>query len=148
MTIHQPRTDILELMDQIILLSMGQVVWFGTTPDAISHFASLNYNIPPNTNPADYFMDIITVDHRTSEQKEESTSRIQLFIKEFQKLTPKQIGPPIAVINSNLGKQRISWPSTLFHEFSVLLYRNMLEVLRNRSLLFATIGQALFRMLN
>ena len=31
LTIHQPRTDILELFDKIILLSIGKPVWFGTT---------------------------------------------------------------------------------------------------------------------
>ncbi|KAJ1327234.1 hypothetical protein BSLG_010576 [Batrachochytrium salamandrivorans] len=33
MTIHQPRTDILELFDKIILLSMGRCLWFGNTRD-------------------------------------------------------------------------------------------------------------------
>ena len=37
-TIHQPRTDILELFDKIILLSMGKSVWFGPTSDCIDHF--------------------------------------------------------------------------------------------------------------
>jgi ABC-type multidrug transport system ATPase subunit len=31
LTIHQPRTDILELFDQIILLSVGKTVYFGST---------------------------------------------------------------------------------------------------------------------
>ena len=31
MTIHQPRTDILELFDKILLLSRGQTVFFGST---------------------------------------------------------------------------------------------------------------------
>jgi ABC-type multidrug transport system ATPase subunit len=31
MTIHQPRTDILEQFDKIILLSAGKLVWYGKT---------------------------------------------------------------------------------------------------------------------
>ncbi|KAJ3342991.1 hypothetical protein HDU91_000456, partial [Kappamyces sp. JEL0680] len=34
-TIHQPRTDILDLFDRIVLLSAGKLVWFGTTQEAI-----------------------------------------------------------------------------------------------------------------
>ena len=37
MTIHQPRTDILELFDKIILLSAGKCVWFGSTPGTFDH---------------------------------------------------------------------------------------------------------------
>jgi ABC-type multidrug transport system ATPase subunit len=40
-TIHQPRTDILELFDKIILLSMGKMVWFGPTSDCIDHFGKV-----------------------------------------------------------------------------------------------------------
>lgn len=41
LTIHQPRTDILDLFDKIILLSLGKQVWMGSTHDAIGHFESL-----------------------------------------------------------------------------------------------------------
>nr|KAJ3418998.1 ATP-binding cassette sub- G member 2 [Polyrhizophydium stewartii] len=33
MTIHQPRTDIINLFDKLILLSMGKTIWFGSTQE-------------------------------------------------------------------------------------------------------------------
>lgn len=35
MTIHQPRTDILNLFDKVLLLSAGKQVWFGSTKGII-----------------------------------------------------------------------------------------------------------------
>lgn len=47
MTIHQPRTDILEMFDKIILLSAGKEVFSGTLDNAITHFDKLGYTLPP-----------------------------------------------------------------------------------------------------
>lgn len=58
MTIHQPRTDILTQFDKIILLSAGRVVFFGPLDDAISHFHTLGYSLPPRVNPSDFFLDV------------------------------------------------------------------------------------------
>ena len=65
MTIHQPRTDILELFDKIILLSVGKTVWFGRTDSAIDHFNKLGFPLPNKTNPSDrklpiFFIKLIT----------------------------------------------------------------------------------------
>jgi ABC-type multidrug transport system ATPase subunit len=51
MTIHQPRTDILELFDKIILLSAGRTLFYGTLGEALDFFTSLDFNLPPKTNP-------------------------------------------------------------------------------------------------
>jgi ABC-type multidrug transport system ATPase subunit len=56
LTIHQPRTDILDLFDKVILLTMGQCVWFGSTHDAIEHFGNNGFKLPPKTNPSDFFL--------------------------------------------------------------------------------------------
>lgn len=79
MTIHQPRTDILDLFDKVILLSLGQQVFFGSTQDALVHFQSLGYPLPPKMNPSDFFLDLITPDFRSDDVKAESLGRIEKF---------------------------------------------------------------------
>jgi ABC-type multidrug transport system ATPase subunit len=54
-TIHQPRSDIFELFDLVILLSKGDVVYFGHAKRMIEYFGSLKYECPLLANPADYF---------------------------------------------------------------------------------------------
>ena len=64
--IHQPRTSIFNLFDNLLLLSKGEVVFDGIPSDA-RHFleASPDVNaLPPETGLADYIMDVITDDEK------------------------------------------------------------------------------------
>ncbi len=54
-TIHQPRSNIYALFDQLILLSKGNLVYSGPAQQpAIQHFAELGYECPLGFNLADY----------------------------------------------------------------------------------------------
>ena len=146
MTIHQPRTDILECLDKILLLSMGKTVWYGKTDNALTHFAKLGYKIPENTNPSDFFSDISTLDQRTPELKEKSTERINLFQKAWQE---KMIHSPLSSRNDLNGSnfkssEKEAWPSPMYYEIFTLLRRAMLDVIRDKAILGATLGQAIF----
>lgn len=146
MTIHQPRTDILECLDKILLLSMGKTVWYGKTDNALTHFEKLGYKIPANTNPSDFFSDISTLDRRTPELKEKSTERINLFQKAWQ---DKVMRSPLSSRN-NLNEanykqtEKVAWPSPMYYEIFTLLRRAMLDVIRDKAILGATLGQGIF----
>jgi ATP-binding cassette subfamily G (WHITE) protein 2 len=68
-----------------MLLSEGRLMYFGAAADACSYFAKLGYELPPNYNPADYLLDIISLDTRTSEMEKETRERILKFEREFAK---------------------------------------------------------------
>ena len=51
LSIHQPREDIMSMFDQILLLSLGQVIFMGSLESAISHFEKCGFHCPPRTNP-------------------------------------------------------------------------------------------------
>ena len=71
-TVHQPRSDIFQLFDSVLLLSKGNYiyvytkanpcfffkgrqVYFGPAKDMISYFESIGHVCPEHMNPADYF---------------------------------------------------------------------------------------------
>lgn len=58
--IHQPREQIFNGFDQLLLLSQGRSVYSGPTEDVSSYFESLGYRFPQKSNPADTVIDIIT----------------------------------------------------------------------------------------
>jgi ABC-type multidrug transport system ATPase subunit len=45
-TIHQPRSNIYQLFDKLLLLAHGETVFFGHSKDSISYFANLGYPCP------------------------------------------------------------------------------------------------------
>ncbi|KAF6839303.1 hypothetical protein CMUS01_04338 [Colletotrichum musicola] len=58
--IHQPRSEIFRLFDNLMLLGNGQTIYEGTQPDAQPYFESLGFHFPPHGNPGDVVTDIIT----------------------------------------------------------------------------------------
>ncbi|KAJ3248294.1 ATP-binding cassette sub- G member 2 [Chytriomyces hyalinus] len=145
MTIHQPRTEILDLFDKILLLSVGKTLWFGPTNDALVHFAEMGYPLPPKTNPSDFFLDVITLDGRTDEARKISLERINKLHESYN----TKYGSHTSPFLSQLLKMDTSqtWPLSWTQELAVLLNRNMKDLFRDKGAIGATIGQAIFLVL-
>ncbi|KAI9749255.1 MAG: hypothetical protein M4579_006944 [Chaenotheca gracillima] len=57
-TIHQPRSNIVALFDQLILLAGGKTVYSGEFSGCQSYFDHIGYSCPPGFNIADYLVDL------------------------------------------------------------------------------------------
>jgi ABC-type multidrug transport system ATPase subunit len=57
-TIHQPRSNIVALFDQLILLAKGRTVYSGPFNTCQAYFDSIGYTCPPGFNIADYLVDL------------------------------------------------------------------------------------------
>ncbi|KAK7736685.1 hypothetical protein SLS53_006893 [Cytospora paraplurivora] len=76
-TIHQPRSEIWGLFDNLILLSRGSPVFSGPMCDCLPWFEELGFHTPAFVNPADYLIDLAAVDNRSPELEAESTARVE-----------------------------------------------------------------------
>lgn len=65
-TIHQPRTNIWRLFDQLLLTARGRMLYQGPASDAVSWFESLGYVCDAGSNPADWIIDLVTTDFEKS----------------------------------------------------------------------------------
>ena len=61
-TIHQPNSDIFEMFDRLMLLAKGKVIYFNEAKLAVDYFQNINYKCPELSNPADYFMSIMSIE--------------------------------------------------------------------------------------
>ncbi|KAH8714807.1 hypothetical protein GQ44DRAFT_713405 [Phaeosphaeriaceae sp. PMI808] len=57
-TIHQPRSNIVALFDQLILLAKGRTVYSGPFESCQPYFDNVGYACPPGFNIADYLIDL------------------------------------------------------------------------------------------
>ncbi|MCJ1233284.1 hypothetical protein MMC14_001239 [Varicellaria rhodocarpa] len=57
-TIHQPRSNIVALFDQLVLLAKGRVVYSGPFSGCQHYFDQIGYSCPPGFNIADYLVDL------------------------------------------------------------------------------------------
>jgi ABC-type multidrug transport system ATPase subunit/ABC-type multidrug transport system permease subunit len=65
-TIHQPRSNIVALFDQLILLASGKCVYSGEFAKCQGYFESIGQPCPPGFNIADYLIDMTM--HATLDQ--------------------------------------------------------------------------------
>lgn len=54
------------------------------TVEALTHFASLNFQCPSMANPMDFFIDNITIDNRSEAKVAESRKRLAIFVEEWK----------------------------------------------------------------
>lgn len=57
-TIHQPRSNIVALFDQLVLLAQGKTVYSGPFSSCQHYFDQIGYSCPPGFNIADYLVDL------------------------------------------------------------------------------------------
>lgn len=139
MTIHQPRESILDQIDKIILLSAGKVVYAGPVAGAISHFDKMGYPVPDRVNPADYFLDVMTIDLRSEELHTDSLERVKKFQSSWE---PEKIDLCSVDANISEGTFLPGFASAIHYEYWILFERNIQDLLRDPASLGATIGQA------
>jgi len=61
LTIHQPSSAMFDSFDRIMLMAPGgRLVYQGHAHDALKHFESLGYQLPPLYVPTDFFLDLIS----------------------------------------------------------------------------------------
>ena len=53
-TLHQPRSSVFDMFDQLMVLSQGRVAYFGPAKAAVDYFSRLNFSCGRFQNPADF----------------------------------------------------------------------------------------------
>ena len=77
-TIHQPSSELVELFDDICLISEGQLVFLGNMANAATFFHSQGFFSPPDYNPIDFYIKTISV---SPFDKENSLANIAVTTK-------------------------------------------------------------------
>ncbi|ROT38353.1 ABC transporter [Sodiomyces alkalinus F11] len=93
-TIHQPRSEIWDLFDNLIILARGCPVYSGRASECVAWFGALGFQLPPFVNPAEHLIDIAAVDNRTPELEAESTARVGRLHDAWYEESTKCFLPP------------------------------------------------------
>ncbi|XP_051471574.1 ATP-binding cassette sub-family G member 5 isoform X2 [Apus apus] len=83
-TIHQPRSELFRLFDQIAIMSFGEMTFCGNPMEMITFFSSCGYSCPEQSNPFDFFVDLTSVDTRSKERELETYSRVQVIVSAYK----------------------------------------------------------------
>eukprot|EP00228_Micromonas_bravo_P007625 CAMPEP_0203013280 /NCGR_PEP_ID=MMETSP1401-20130829/14956_1 /ASSEMBLY_ACC=CAM_ASM_000894 /TAXON_ID=38833 /ORGANISM="Micromonas pusilla, Strain CCAC1681" /LENGTH=682 /DNA_ID=CAMNT_0049754985 /DNA_START=1 /DNA_END=2046 /DNA_ORIENTATION=- len=144
-SVHQPRSSIYALVDQLVLLSGGRLMYAGDGGSKCSaHFASLGAPVPTDFNPADHFLDAISVDFRSPTLEQETRARIETLYEGFHRRDASRASTTSALAVSSetkplsgLGRpEREDGPasrarSQFWVPFKLLLFRTWREQTRD-----------------
>lgn len=82
LTIHQARSDLFDRFRNVLLLAKGgSPVYAGSTKEMLGYFGKHGYHCPQHTNPADFVLDMITIDLQQADGGVSSRRRVQQLIK-------------------------------------------------------------------
>lgn len=59
-TIHQPSSEVYNSFDKLILMCEGNIIYQGSAAYAPRHFEESGFIIPRFSNPADYYMRVLS----------------------------------------------------------------------------------------
>eukprot|EP00026_Physarum_polycephalum_P002149 Phypoly_transcript_02154.p1 GENE.Phypoly_transcript_02154~~Phypoly_transcript_02154.p1 ORF type:complete len:902 (+),score=77.77 Phypoly_transcript_02154:193-2898(+) len=123
MSIHQPRSDIFHLFDNLIVFAHGQAVYQGPSAGALRHFSALGFECPPNFNPADFIIDTVA---QPSFRDSLVPPPPEHSINTMHKLTPL--------------RRVDEYASSFNSQFKILVRRSLIQYIRNPFLLRAQYG--------
>ncbi|KAI3631410.1 hypothetical protein MIR68_010900 [Amoeboaphelidium protococcarum] len=84
MSIHQPRRDIFDLLDNVVLLSQGSLCYAGATTEVASYFDSLGLKCPVEQNIADFIVDCSSIDSTSPLMEEQSQVRVKMLTDQWK----------------------------------------------------------------
>lgn len=135
--IHQPRSSIYDMFDQLLLLSCGQTVFYGAAKDAVGWFASKQFTCPRLFNPSDYFLDILSPDNRTPELETQTSNQINYLAQEWRVQEEKHPSSPrnkemnhVTSFNAIANIQSFDF-HRFYRNFRLLCWRSFTEQVRD-----------------
>lgn len=133
--IHQPRSSIYDMFDKLLLLSEGHAMYLGNADDACKYFESKGFPAPRFFNPADFFLDILSPDARTSELDEATCQRIADLSHQWN--ITVDLDKLLSTKGAGLDSEQVpEYHLTLqrfIRNFKMLFWRSWSETARNRA---------------
>lgn len=138
MTIHQSRSDLFSHFSQVLLLARGGYpVYAGEGQQMLPYFAALGHECPKTTNPADFVLDLITVDLQQEDREAITRERVRRLISSWADATPALGRAPSTIATpAELGSLRRKM-LPFFVTFPLVLHRSFINFWRQPPLVMA-----------
>jgi hypothetical protein len=77
------------MFDRLMLLAQGKIIYFNEARLAVDYFASINFRCPELSNPADYFMSIMSIESHEQEDIEDKHELVKSQTQIFEEYTKR-----------------------------------------------------------
>ncbi|CAI0374922.1 unnamed protein product [Linum tenue] len=95
-SVHQPTDDVFRLFDDLLLISAGEVVYFGESHGAVKFFADSGFPCPIRRNPPDHFLRCIAPEF----------DQVLAALKQTQRLNFTELSAADGLLNGTTAETR------------------------------------------
>ncbi len=127
-TLHQPCSRTFELLDRLILMKDGNLVYQGKAKLAKQYFEEINIRVPEFCNPADFFLEAISDPAHSHKVLNENYQKLCEFEVRDERVKIHEEYKSIEINLNNINY--VCW----FTEYALLLHRTSINYIRNNSL--------------
>jgi len=134
-TIHQPRSDIFDKFNRLMLLSEGYVAYQGNAGSSVlDYFRGFGLECKSGWNSADWLIDVLADPHTTGQ---EWAVKFNCSVQRPEQKAPQKSAPAAAVVSvCDIRSVRPKHLSTSFwQQYTTLLRRHFLDSTRNPAVL-------------
>ena len=141
-SIHQPRSaSFLKAQDLLLMAPGGHVAYIGETQGVLSHFKALGFECPSLMNPAEYLIDLCSIDTSSRKAEAASKKRIRTIVTAWATEWPRRraalFGAPspvdgqLPVVAAAAAEPALVQPLGPLQIFGLLLRRALLQAKRD-----------------
>lgn len=135
-TLHQPSSEIVDLIDSLLVMTDGHIIYHNPPNKIQPWFEVLGYEFPEYGNPIDYLLHIVTKnDDRFITREDKNQFLLDAYSTDFKLEKSDFIDEDLKLFDSKLVG---TWD-----QFKYLLSRSSKETFRNKALLKSKLGMAL-----
>jgi len=151
-SIHQPRASIWKTLDSFILLApRGKMIYMGKRTEAVTYFKKLGHACPPETNPAEFFIDLVTIDTEDLAQGSVDNDRIDNLADAFHEHCKKnsvndsngRLTPPSDSHQNNSNNKKKTLSPRPCARIGALLLRSVRQNIRDLKMNLLRIGTSI-----
>ncbi|XP_044753411.1 protein white-like isoform X3 [Coccinella septempunctata] len=149
-TLHQPSSELFQMFDKICFLAEGRVAFLGDSTEANSFFERVRAPCPVNFNPADYYIQLLSIIPGREESCRQAVKTIcdSFETSEFGQRILRETSLPQATVFENIWlitKHQVSpYKASWFCQFRAVSWRCWLSITRNPRLTKVRFLQVLF----
>lgn len=148
-TIHQPRSEIWSLFDNVILLTRGSPAYAGKADECLPYFAKLGHEMPAFTNPAEYLIDVVSVDNRSAQAESTAEARVKVIREAWREQESRFMSEKESAVRTTTTGSQHSLPNiqasktSLVQQIRVLTARTWTTTIRDPMGMFGSLLEAI-----
>lgn len=142
MTIHQPSYDIFQMFNRLMLIQEGYVVFQGKAEDSIDYFNGINFDVPKNINPPEFYMKILRIEDRNNPTDQEKKTS-ELLRSSYKAIEPSIWSDINPIVENTPNSPEDDFQKYFFKSLKWLVWREIINYIRNPFAISMKVGQVI-----